>query len=147
MMRNIIAADRVERGQSLTELALTLTFILILLAGVVDLGRAFFTFMALRDSAQEGAAYGSINPTDNVGIENRVRYASNMLRDLSDNPNANVTVSMGFSGALCTGNDITVRVEYHNFRFTMPFIGMFIGSQTIPIKATITDTILSPACQ
>lgn len=147
MMRKIIAANQEEQGQSLTELALTLTFILILLAGVVDLGRAFFTFMALRDSAQEGAAYGSINPTDNVGIENRVRYASNMLRDLSDNPNANITVSMGFSGPLCTGNDITVRVEYHNFRFTMPFIGMFRGSQTIPIKATVTDTILSPACQ
>ena len=53
-----------ERGQSMVELALTITFLMILLAGTIDLGRAFFTWQALRDAAQEGASYGSFKPAD-----------------------------------------------------------------------------------
>ena len=52
--------DRNESGQSLMELALSMTVLLILLAGVVDLGRAFFTYIALRDAAQEGASYAAV---------------------------------------------------------------------------------------
>lgn len=53
-----------EQGQSLVELALSLVLLLTLLAGLVDFGRAFFTYVALRDAAQEGAAYASvINPS------------------------------------------------------------------------------------
>jgi Flp pilus assembly protein TadG len=51
-----------ERGQSLVELTLTFMILLVLLGGVLDLGRALFTFVALRDAAQEGAVYGSIQP-------------------------------------------------------------------------------------
>jgi hypothetical protein len=28
----------------------------------------------------------------------------------------------------------------------MPFLGAIVGSQTVPISATVTDTILSPSC-
>jgi Flp pilus assembly protein TadG len=136
-----------ERGQSMTELALILVFILLLLAGVVDLGRAFFTYMALREAAQEGALYGSTNPTDDANIETRARNASNLLQDLSSDPNADTSVTVTITGGACTGNAITVTVSYDNFPITMPFIGSFVGSQTIPISASITDTILSPSCE
>jgi Flp pilus assembly protein TadG len=136
-----------ERGQSMTELALILVFILLLLAGVVDLGRAFFTYMALREAAQEGALYGSTNPTDDANIETRARNASNLLQDLSSDPNADTSVTVTITGDACTGNAITVTVSYDNFPITMPFIGSFVGSQTIPISASITDTILSPSCE
>mgnify|MGYP001822952384 CR=1 FL=1 len=53
---------RHEGGQSLIELALMMVFLLIMLAGVVDVGRALFTYIAIRDSAQEGALVGSITP-------------------------------------------------------------------------------------
>ena len=44
-----------ERGQSLTEFAISLVFLLTLLAGIVDLGRMFFAYIIIRDAAQEGA--------------------------------------------------------------------------------------------
>ena len=53
-----------ENGQSLTEFAVSITFIILILSGIVDLGRAYFTYISLRDAAQEGAIYGSINPLD-----------------------------------------------------------------------------------
>jgi Flp pilus assembly protein TadG len=56
--------NKKEQGQSLVELAMSLTILLILLAGLVDLGRAFFTYITLRDAAQEGAAYATVVNTE-----------------------------------------------------------------------------------
>lgn len=136
-----------ERGQSLMELAISATFILLLLSGVVDLGRAFFTYMALRDAAQEGALYGSIEPGDVTGIENRIYNSSNLLSSLKDDTSAVMTIQINTLGSLCAGQALQVNVAYNNFPLTMPFMGTIIGKQTIRLNATVTDTILSPVCQ
>jgi Flp pilus assembly protein TadG len=135
-----------EQGQSLTELALTMSILLILLVGIVDIGRGFFTYMALRDAAQEGALYGSTSPTSTSDIETRVWNNSTLLQNLADDPNADTNVAITVIGSPCTGNGIQVRVSYENFPITMPFLGTLIGRQTVPISSTIVDTILSPAC-
>lgn len=149
---------RSEKGQSLVELALTLTLVLTLLAGAVDLGRAFFSYTALRDAAQEGALFGSIHPiidSDNDGqydageplnttdIVSRVRQSSSQPVNLSDL--TNVTVSLSTSSPPCAAGWITVSVSY-NFRLSMPFVGAILGSTTIPLTASATDTILRPTC-
>jgi Flp pilus assembly protein TadG len=138
---------KLERGQSLVELAVSLTFILMLLSGVVDLGRAFFTYMSLRDAAQEGALYGSIYPEDTSGIENRIYNSSNMLSNLKNDAGASTTVQVKNLGSLCAGSGLEVSVSYNNFPLTMPFMGTIAGKQTIRLKATVTDTILSPVCE
>jgi Flp pilus assembly protein TadG len=135
-----------ERGQSLTEMAVTMSLLLILLVGIVDIGRAFFTYLALRDAAQEGALYGSTTPTSTSDIETRVWNSSTLLQNLADDPNADTNIAVTVVGSPCTGNGIQVRVSYENFPITMPFLGSLIGRQTVPISSTIVDTILSPAC-
>jgi Flp pilus assembly protein TadG len=131
-----------EQGQSLVEMAIALVILLLLVGGIVDLGRAFFTFMALRDAVQEGALYGSVNPTLTTEIKNHVLNSSDMIPDLVGSGDITVTII----GTACTGNGIRVTATYNDFPLTMPFIGSVLGSQTIPISATITDTILSPGC-
>lgn len=54
---------RAERGQSLVELALSLPLILLILSGLLDLGRLYYIHIALEDSAAEAAMYLAINPT------------------------------------------------------------------------------------
>ncbi len=62
-----------ESGQSMVEFALVLVFLLALLAGVFDIGRAFFAYIIIRDAAQEGAVYGSIAPkSDLAGFKSAV---------------------------------------------------------------------------
>lgn len=149
---------RREKGQSLVELAFSLLLILTLLAGAVDLGSAFFSYVAVRDAAQEGALYGSIEPiidTNNNGkydtgeplntgaIESRVRSSSSTPVNLNDL--TKVTVSVTTSATPCAGGWITVSVTY-NYQLTMPMIGAIIGRQTIPLTAPATDTILKPSC-
>ncbi|MEA3349701.1 MAG: TadE family protein [Chloroflexota bacterium] len=131
-----------ERGQSMVELAFSLVFLLILIAGVVDLGRAFFTYIVLRDAAQEGALYGSINPTESAEIANRANAVLLDRVDLGD-----VTVTSTTTGTCSDGtNTIAVEVEYSDFPITMPFLGTFVGSQSFTITANVIDTILSPPC-
>ena len=134
-----------EKGQSLVEFAISLTFILILLAGLVDLGHAFFTFVQLRDAAQEGALYGSIDPGNTAAIRARVRSASDTPVDLGDTgiiPNGAIVIN---SGSGCEGGQVSVSITY-NYPISMPFIGAIIGSNQIPITATVTDVILQPSC-
>lgn len=134
-----------EKGQSLVEMSVSLTVILLLLAGMFDLGFAFFDYIALRDAVQEGAMYGSINPMDTAGIEARIRHSSSAPLDLAtatalDAPVVTVT------GNACAGGAITVRLTYH-YRIVMPFLGSILGSQTIPLTAVVTHTILQPNCE
>jgi Flp pilus assembly protein TadG len=131
-----------ERGQSLTELALSMTILLILLAGVVDLGRAFFTFMILRDAVKEGAVYASINPSDTSEIKDHVVHASSMVENLIT-PN---DVSVQIIGDPCAGYLVRVDATISNFQITMPFLGTIIGTQAFPINAYVIETILMPGC-
>ena len=135
-----------EKGQSLVEFAATVVVLLILLAGTVDAGRAFFTFMALRDAVQEGALYGSYNPTSTSLIINRVERASNLTQSLTNDPEVTLNIEVDLTGSACVGHGITVRATYENFRITMPFLGTVLGSQEVPISASVTDTILVPPC-
>lgn len=132
-----------ERGQSLVELAISILILVYLLAGAVEFGLAFFQFVQLRDAAQEGALYGSMNPDDLNGVITRARAASTSPIDLTDA--SNVVVTPTIIGAACEGNGIKVTVSYKHKIF-MPFIPQFIGSSIIPLKAEVTDTILTPVC-
>jgi len=140
-MKDLIQSKHKERGQSMVELALTITILMTLLAGTIDFGRAFFTWLALRDAAQEGASYGSIYPNRLDLIRERVW---DNLEQVVPNPRTNAIVNIGFIDHPCLGNTIMVNVNYPNFPLTMPFLGTILGSQTINIHAAVNDSILKP---
>jgi len=148
-----------ERGQSLVEVALTFMIMLMLLGGAIDFGMALFSYVTLRDAAKEGAVYGSLNPADTDGISANVRAAaprepgqlSFYPVDLSNNSLVSVNVDWtdptkkceGISGGLSNG--VIVRVGF-DYPISMPLVSKIIGSDTIPLRAIVTDTILTPVC-
>jgi Flp pilus assembly protein TadG len=158
-----------ERGQSLVELGVSLLILLYLLSGAAEFGVLFFQFVQLRDAAQEGALYGSMNPwidsappsayadgkfeageaINQAGIEARVRAASATPIDLTNaDPATGVTVTVSSadgSNLFCEGHGLQVTVSYHHKIF-MPFIPRLIGNTEIPLTATVVDTILTPLC-
>jgi Flp pilus assembly protein TadG len=172
-MKEKMKNPRSESGQSLVEMAFSITFLIMLVAGVVDLGRAFFTYIALRDAAQEGAAYASIariyqeGPMMCTEIESRVHTTSNtQIVDLTQtdvdtsyfdffdinltNPYNCTSLDPENSSTdnthACLGSTVLVSVTYPNFPLSTPFLGSILGTQTIPIRATIEDTVLTPPC-
>jgi Flp pilus assembly protein TadG len=146
-----------ERGQSLVELAVTLPILILLLLGTLDFGMAIFSYSMLRDAAQEGAFYGSFNPSNVKEIENRARNISPRADDevfsspvqLRDKDL--IKVSVDALGDACQGaqngvaNSIQVNVSYR-YPILMPIIGQMIGSGSIPLTGTATNIILQPQC-
>ena len=146
--------EKSERGQSLTEFALVLVFLLSLLAGVFDLGRAFFAYIIIRDAAQEGAVFGAIAPKDDLNafslaVADRVVAAYVDPSNPSEVPlDVNVmNVQVDIIGSACAGpgNGVRVTVDY-SLPVTMPFLGAIIGSQDVQLSTSVEDTILSPSC-
>ncbi len=144
-----------ERGQSMVELALFITILMALLAGTVDLGRGFFTWLAMRDAAQEAATYGAINPPGgnvtctplSAPYPQICQRAYDNLNQVLNNSSTQVIVLVTLpDGASCLGHTIQVDIEDPTFPLTVPFLGTIIGSDTITIHATINDTILTPSC-
>ncbi len=144
MNKNFISHSN-ERGQSLVEFAISLTVIMLLLAGAVEFGIALFQFVQLRDAAQEGALYGSIHPGETANITARIQSSSQSPIDLQNDPDVNIAINYPNGAPHCEGKGIEVVVSYPH-QISMPFIGPIVGSTTIPLTASVTDTILLPVC-
>jgi hypothetical protein len=146
-----------ETAQSMVEFAISAIVILMLLVAIADLGRAFFTYLSIRDAAQEGAVYGAVCPLDLTKIENRIRLTSITPVDLRDEDHVVIecTYEYRVNGVLYTpncgttvpdvyplpGQGIRVRVTYNNFTVTTPLAGSLLG-QTLTLRAEVTDTII-----
>lgn len=143
MLRMLSTARRraSERGQSLTEIALGLVMIMILLAGTIEFGRLSLTYISLQSAAKNAAAYGSTAPYDLTGI--RYRALGESLLDLIDWSVVAVTPSI--IGQPCIGGSIRVDVEY-DIPIITPFLGTLIGREAFPLRATVVEAILAPPC-
>jgi Flp pilus assembly protein TadG len=143
---------RTEGGQAVIEAALVLVLLIILLMALLDLGRAYFTYLALQNAAGEGAAYGMINPTwwqgDDVTGEHYHEDPNNIIfRVRSESPSGlvswgetRVTVKALF---LTPGNPITVTVDF-DYELITPFARLFSGDGTITLRGQAVQSIISP---
>ena len=147
------SSSKKQKGQSFVELSVLVTILIVLLAGVVDFGRAYLIFLEMRDAAQEGASYGSYSPSDFTEIEARVRDTMQDPIDLSDPSAVTIVPSLTNPPQACAGfdpgtlepNEIEVTILYQ-MPIAMPLLGTIIGGQELPLVATVTNTILQPPC-
>jgi hypothetical protein len=143
---------KTEKGQSMMELAVSMVLLLILLAGIFDVGRALIVYFDFQDAAEEGIIYGTSFPTDCNQI--LMRVSENIPSQFINNVvNVNIYIQDAYSvytscytisnSDVYAGKLMQVEIKY-NFNVTMPFLGTFIGGQTIPMKVTSTGVVLRP---
>jgi hypothetical protein len=143
-------SKKAEKGQSLVEFSLSLVLLLLLLSGLLDLGRVYFTFVALEDAAGEAALYLSLNPqcvhaTDVDGVvcadPNNADYrARNSGGDEVDWTKANINFEMPeFYGV---GEPIKVSVDY-SFALLTPIIPKIVGLNPIKISTSASQIIIT----
>lgn len=133
-------------GQSLLEMALFLMVVLYVLAGAVNFGIAYLSYVEIRDAAQEGVVYGSIHPPyygNTAAIEQRIKISASTPVDLTG---PNVTISVTAPEGTNAGNAIFVTVKYQ-YPILLPFINLLIGTNPtcgscIPLQAKATGVIL-----
>lgn len=129
-----------EKAQSLVELAIGLTILLLLVSGIFDVGRAIFTQFALQDAAEEGLVFGVGYPDNCDGIEQRVM--DNLQNDIFP---ITPTVEVKISGGDCEGATLSYGLQMDviassNFVISMPFL----TGQTLNLRGTANGTILRP---
>lgn len=148
--------QRSERGQSLVEMAFSIILLMLLLAGAVDFSIALYSYVSIRDAAQEGALYASIDPTNVSEIQERVWSSSDAPVDLRNQTSVTATVittggevTAGSASATqaCEGHGSLVRVEVsYDYQLIMPLLPDILGVTEIPLRASVTNSILQPTC-
>ncbi|MGC8837879.1 MAG: TadE/TadG family type IV pilus assembly protein [Anaerolineae bacterium] len=130
-----------ERGQSLVEMALAFPILLLLLAAIIDAGRAIDAYISITNAVREGARYGAKYPTRVETIKIRVANeangtGTNITRvDLTPD---DVTVSYP-NGSMRGGNPIRVTVEYD---FPL-FFGGIVGMPTLHLRQSAEMVIMT----
>ena len=138
----------------MVEMALMMTILLVMLSAVLDLGRGFFSFIAIQNAAAEGALYAAINPrcldasVSGCSNPNNVvfRTRNESPDGLVDKQKMAISVSCDDgavcgTGALIEGRPITVTVIYQ-FKLLGPFSVMTPDGQ-LYFKAHAVQNILN----
>lgn len=154
MKSELQGKQRQEKGQAFVEFALTLSLFLLLVLGIIEMGRLLFYYSAITTAAREGARYGSAagglsgsqnyyeDCTGIIGAATRVgQFAGVRAWDVQvtyDDGSGNAKGSCGApTSEIELGDRIIVQVtgEFH------PFAGL-TGLGEIPITSTERRTIV-----
>ena len=124
-----------RRGQSLVELAVVLPILLVLLGGAVDLGRVFFTRVAVENAAKEGVLFGARSPGCDVDQAGCADPGNVEWHIRNETPGIDLTWDAEclrggapISLASCESNDTyRVTIEY-TFNLITPILSGIFGS-------------------
>lgn len=148
-------ATTTTEGQALAETALIMVILLLLLSGIVDFGRAMYTWLAMQNAAAEGAFYGAnISDPDRIGTvgttdRNTVIYrtqhemADSEILDWSQ-PGVDVTVTYSPDPGNTRpepGTRVIVGVSYP-LEFIGPLPGLF-GISEMTLYAEAINVVLN----
>lgn len=124
-------ADTRDRGSAAVEFALILPILLLVLFGIVDFGRLYFTQITLTDAAREGARVLALEGASGSGFTTAQADADARTRvqDAVTGIDSTVTVS---TGACIVGQPVTVTAST-NFTFLTPLpdLAGLLGFSTV----------------
>ncbi len=119
-------------GQSIVEMALILPIFLLLCLGILDLGRAFYSYERIQNAAREGAAWLATTKST-AGVPNRVASEGMICADGSGVQVASAAISSG---------EAIVNVTCA-FDLVTPFMGAVL-SQTAPCRTFVGVRLCQP---
>jgi Flp pilus assembly protein TadG len=124
-----------EKGQNLLEFALILPVLLVILSGLLDLGRLYFSYVAVTDAAGEGATYAALCPDDTAGIVARAQDASGGLVEIDPN-----MVEVYYPEDL--NQAVAVGVSYE-FSMATPLVNAMLPDGALMLRADAVELILT----
>lgn len=145
-----------SRGQALAEFALTLPIFLILVFGMLDVGRAVYTYNTLTNAAREGARFAIVNQ-DETSIADRTRQIAvgvgvdmtdpNLVAFYKKGPAEDVETNAACDGS--TASPITVGCVVvvkprTTWQAITPLIGGLIGPITMQARSELPIEFVCP---
>jgi Flp pilus assembly protein TadG len=117
-----------ERGQTMTEFAIVLPILVVLLFGIVQFGITFNNYVTLTDAARAGARRAAVarNESDPVGAATTAVRSS--ATDLNQTK-LNVSVDSSWT----PGSDVTITASYP---YSISLLGWVVKSGDLSTKTT-----------
>lgn len=142
-----------EKGQSLVEFTASLIVLVIIVSGVLDIGRAFITFVAIENGAGEGAIFASYHPTwvteqeAEAGGSPLPEFENISYRAAHESPGGLVDwrlarVTVDHPPSIEPGEPVTVTVTY-SYTLMTPFLNIIVGDSILPLQASAAQVILN----
>lgn len=128
-----------QRGQGLLEFALVILALVIVMVGIIDFGRMYFTYATVANAAREGARYGIIYPTHRTAEDspdpNNITYRTRAMLSLIGG-SAEIQITYPDDGCMTPGCRIRVKVSTQ-FDMWTPLIPRFtiVGESTMYIES------------
>jgi Flp pilus assembly protein TadG len=121
-----------DRGAAAVEMAFMTMFLIILVTGIIDLGRALYTNISVQEAAQEGAFYGGFEEvvTKSDIVDRTVGSTGSITLDPTD---VIVTCS-----AITRGKRNAARVQVdvsYDLNLITPVVGQWLGG-TLTLNKT-----------
>lgn len=113
--RRVAVIMRFSDGASLVELALVIPLCLVLLAGAIDFGQAFYVATEVTAAAHAGAIYGVENPGDVSGMESAAKQGAVELSGLSASATYGCECSDGSSATASCSSTPSCTYNYVNY--------------------------------
>lgn len=138
-----------ERGATVVEVAMASIVFFVMIFGIIEFGRMFYTHNALTDAARRGARYAVLHEKDHKCVENVVVYGETHVNP--NTPNCDPTgpplingltpdkVSVTYTGADLDGDPAspnpwgtnlgtaTVSIEDFSFELSIPFLTQMLS--------------------
>lgn len=155
--------SKLRSGQSLVEMALSMTVLIFLFQGVWDLGRAYYALVMLNNAVSEGAHWAAQYPACINGAYDSTGSADSLVYPQCDGSNSIVgrivneeqtldqskfthvcwstLNTLGTSGGFgnTNGNTVTISATY-NATFVTPLLSGLFGS-SVPLTAEVREVI------
>jgi Flp pilus assembly protein TadG len=150
------ASSRRGRGQSLTEFALTLPVVLVLVLFGLDFGRVFLGWVTLTNAAREAANFAAMNPSAWGTTPSAPIQAEYARLVAAETVGANCTMpspvpSPTFPNGKGLGSPAVVQITCH-FHLITPVISDIVGtavsvtaSSAFPVRAGLIEGLPTPS--
>jgi Flp pilus assembly protein TadG len=125
---------RDEGGQAAVEFALVLPFLLVLVIGIVEFGRAWNEHQVITDAARETARAASLPGVITPADARKVAYDA-MLNAGIDTSKATIDFPVGLETGGNTPVAVTIDLRYR-FTFFAPLMAWATGDEIIHLKTS-----------
>lgn len=125
---------RNEKGQTFVEFALVLPFLVFLIMGIIQFGRAWQNYITITDAARVGAREGAVHTATACSS------ATDKINSLGVIP-AGSSVTCSTPGGLVTGQPLNVQITY-SFTIGLPgYFGIPALNQTFTLVSNAQERL------
>jgi Flp pilus assembly protein TadG len=122
---------RGEQGQAMTEFAVVLPVLALVLFAIIQFGIAFNNYLTLTDAVRRGARTAAVSRQSGTGTSDTIAAVDSAASDLTQSK-LNVTVTTSWS----PGSDVTVSATYP---YSISLFGLVVASGNL--KSSTTERV------